>query len=126
MLNNLAAHNGFIMRISLAFVFLWFGVSEIIDPINWVSYLPAFVSSLGIDSNFLVQIHGILLVIISFCLIFKLYLRYAAFLAVLIIMQITFGLLLISKFEINEIVVRDIGILGLAIGIWLQSFKPRK
>ena len=125
MLKNLASHNGFIMRIFLAFVFLWFGVSEIVDPTNWVSYMPAFISDLGMDGNFLVQIHGILLVIVSFCLIFKLFLRYTGLLAVLVMFQIIFGLLLFSKFEINEIVVRDIGILGLAIGVWIGALKNK-
>ena len=119
MLKNLATHNGFIMRIFLAFVFLWFGVSEFADPANWVSYMPSFVSVLGLDANFLVVIHGLFLIVLSFCLIFKLFLRIASFAAILILLQITFGLLVISKFEINEIVVRDIGLLGLAIGIWL-------
>lgn len=122
MLKNLASHNGFIMRIFLAFVLLWFGISEIADPKNWVSYMPTFISSLG-NSNFLVQIHGFILVALSFCLIFKFYLRYTAFLVVLIMLQIIFGLLLISKFEVNEIVVRDIGILGLAIGVWFNELR---
>ena len=114
------------MRIFLAFVFLWFGVSEIVDPANWVSYMPAFFSSLGIDSNFLVQIHGALLVMVSFCFIFKFYLRFIGLVAIMVLLQVTFGLLLINRFEINEIVVRDIGLLGLAIWIWLQSVQPRK
>ena len=125
MLQNLASHNGFIMRIFLAFVFLWFGVSEVMDPANWVSYMPAVVSGLGAEGSLLVQIHGALLVIVSFCLIFKLFLRYTAFIAVLIMLQITFGLLLSSKFEINEIIVRDIGVLGLAIGVWLNAEKDQ-
>lgn len=123
MLRNFAIHNGFIMRIFLAFVFLWFGVSEFVDPQNWVSYMPSFVSSLGLEVNFLVVIHGLFLIVISFCLIFKLFLRFASFLAILILLQITFGLLVISKFEINEVIIRDIGLLGLAIGVWLNTLK---
>lgn len=125
-MQNLASHNGFIMRIFLAFVFLWFGVSEFVNPTNWVSYMPSFVSGLGLDGNFLVVIHGLFLIVISFCLIFKFFLRFTGLLAILILLQITFGLLVISKFEINEIVVRDIGLLGLAIAVWLQSIQPRK
>lgn len=123
MLRSLASHNGFIMRVFLAFVFVWFGISEITDPANWISYMPSFISNWNIDGNFLVQIHGAILVFLSFCLIFKFYLRLTSFLMVLIMLQITFGLFLISKFEPNEIIVRDIGLLGLAVGIWLKELN---
>ena len=123
MLKSLASHSEFIMRIFLAFVFLWFGVSEIVDSNNWVSYMPSFILSLGIGANFLVQIHGVILTAVSICLVFKLFIRFAGFLAIFIMIQLIIGLLIIGKFEINEIVVRDIGILGLAIGVWLNSLK---
>lgn len=121
MLRSLVFHKGFIMRVFLAFVFVWFGISEIADPTNWISYMPSFISNWNTDSNFLVQIHGAVLVFLSFCLVFKFYLRFTSFLMVLVMLQITFGLFLINKFEFNEIIVRDIGLLGLAIGIWLNE-----
>lgn len=126
MLKSLASHNGFIMRVFLAFVFVWFGISEISNPVYFSGYIPSSVSNLGLDENLLIQIHGVFLVFLSFCLIFKFYLRFTGLLAILVLLQIIFGLLLISKFEINEIIVRDIGVLGLAIAVWLQSIKSSK
>ncbi|KKS17340.1 MAG: hypothetical protein UU72_C0003G0001, partial [candidate division WWE3 bacterium GW2011_GWB1_41_6] len=45
-------------------------------------------------------------------------------LSILMLVQIIISLLLISGF--NEIVVRDIGLLGLAVSIWLQSSSSNK
>ena len=123
MLKSLVSHNGFIMRVFLAFVFVWFGISEISNPIHFSGFIPSFVSNLGLDENLLIQIHGVFLVLLSFCLIFKFYLSVTGLLAILILVQIIFGLLIINNFELDDIIVRDIGILGLAIGIWLNTLK---
>mgnify|MGYP001610523478 CR=1 FL=1 len=114
------------MRIFLAFVFVWFGISELSNPTHFSGFVPSSISNLGLDENLLIQIHGAFLVLLSFCLIFKFYLRYTGLLAVFIMLQIIFGLLLINNFELDDIIVRDIAILGLAIGIWLQSIKSSK
>lgn len=35
----------FILRIGLASVFLWFGFSQLVDGVHWVSWVPAWVSA---------------------------------------------------------------------------------
>ncbi|MEK7517501.1 MAG: hypothetical protein AAB583_03040 [Patescibacteria group bacterium] len=123
MVKSLVSHNGFIMRVFLAFVFIWFGISEINNPDNFSGYIPSSFSNLGLDENLLVQIHGGVLVLLSFCLIFKFYLSVTGLLAVLIMIQIIFGLMLVNNFQIDDIIARDIGILGLAIGVWLNALR---
>ena len=123
MVKSLVSHNGFIMRVFLAFVFIWFGISEINNPDNFSGYIPSSFSNLGLDENLLVQIHGGVLVLLSFCLIFKFYLSVTGLLAILIMIQIIFGLMLVNNFQIDDIIARDIGILGLAIGVWLNALR---
>lgn len=111
-----------VMRISLAFVFGWFGISEVFNPVYFSGYIPPFVKVLPFFSpNLFIQTHGVILTLLSICLIFKFHLRLTGILNILMLMQITGGLLLVSGF--NEIVVRDIGLVGLALAIWLHSLK---
>lgn len=122
---GLAEKYPLVMRISLAFVFGWFGISEIINPVYFSGYVPPFITSLPIfNPNLFIQTHGVVLTLLSLCLIFKFHLRLTGILNILMLMQITGSLLLISGF--NEIVVRDIGLLGLAISIWLYEIKKYK
>ena len=111
------------MRASLAFVFVWFGVSEIVNPTYFRGYIPQFVSSLGFDNDLLIQIHGVLLVFLYVCLVFKIYIRFMSLAAVFVLGFIILGLLLTPDMGFNEIVVRDIGLLGLALAIWLNENK---
>lgn len=113
------------MRLSLAFVFGWFGISEILNPVYFSGYIPPFAKTLPFfNLNLFIQTHGVILALLSICLIFKFHLRLTGILNILMLMQIIGGLLLISGF--NEIVVRDIGLLGLAISIWLNEKTQKK
>lgn len=122
MLHKFAKHYPLVMRLSLFFVFIWFGISEIVNPVYFSGYIPAFVRALPFfNSNLFIQTHGAVLTLLSLCLIFKFYLRITGILNILMLMQIIGSLLLISGF--NEIVVRDIGLLGLATSIWLYEIR---
>lgn len=113
------------MRLSLAFVFGWFGISEIINPAYFSGYLPPFVTSLPFfNSNLFIQIHGAVLTLLSLCLVFKFHLRLIGILNILVLLQIIISLLLISGF--NEIAARDIGLFGLALSVWLYEIKIQK
>jgi len=114
-----------VMRISLAFVFGWFGISEIFNPVYFSGYIPPFVRALPFfNPNLFIQTHGVVLTLLSLCLVLKFYLRITGILNILMLMQLIIGLLLISGF--SEIVVRDIGLLGLATSIWLYEITQEK
>lgn len=113
------------MRLSLAFVFGWFGISEIFNPVYFSGYVPPFMSSLPFfNLNLLIQVHGVILTLLSFCLIFRFHLRIAGIINVLMLAQIIGGLLLTQGY--NEIVVRDLGLFGLALSIWFYEIKKQE
>jgi hypothetical protein len=121
-INYFAKHCSIVMRGSLGFVFLWFGISEITDPLYWSGYVPPLVVQLSpFDIGIFVQMHGIVLSLLALALFFKFHIRYTGFLSIGVLLAIIGGLVMASGF--NEIVVRDIGLLGLAIAIWLQDFS---
>lgn len=124
-LKKLRNHYPLIMRGFLGFVFLWFGANEVLDPAYWSGYVPpVIVKTAPLDVFVLVQIHGIWLLILSLTLFFRFYLHAFGLLAMLTLLSIIGGLIMIDGF--NEIVVRDIGLLGLATSIWLQNIDSTK
>lgn len=109
----------------MAFVFAWFGISEIINPRYWSGYIPQIaIELLPIPVLSFVQGHGAILVFLAVCFLFGFYLRYIGVLALLVLLLIIIGLINMNGFD--EIVVRDIGLFGLALGIWLKSFSSEK
>jgi len=124
-LKKLSAYYPLVMRLSLAFVLGWFGVSEIIDPRYWSGYVPPMIvktAPLGIF--ILVQIHGLLLVILSLTLFLRFRLRIFGLLIIFTLLSIIGGLISMNGFD--EIVVRDIGLFGLALSIWLYEIKEEQ
>ena len=123
-LKKLANHYPLIMRGFLGFVLLWFGVNEVLDPRYWIGYVPPMiVKTTPLDVFILVQIHGIWLLILSLTLFFRFYLHVFGLLAMLTLLSIIGGLIMINGF--NEVVVRDIGLSGLALSVWLYSLKNK-
>lgn len=119
---NLSNHYELIMRVSLGFVFLWFGINEIIDPRYWSGYVPQMARELlPIPILPFVQGHGLVLVILGACLLIKFQLKHVGALAILVLLSIIGGLISMNGFD--EIVVRDIGLLGLALAIWFHAIK---
>ena len=113
-----------VMRLSLTFVFAWFGINEIIDPRYWSGYVPEMAREfLPIPILPLVQGHGAALTFLAICFLFRFKLRYTGILAMLVLLSIIVGLLQTNGFD--EIVVRDIGILGLALSVWLYEVRRK-
>lgn len=96
-----------VARIGVSFVFLVFGVWEIIQPGYWTGFVPRFLESL--DLFLLVRFHGIILLIIGTGILSGFYIKKFAIAASLILLSIIFSLLV--NFGFNDIVVRDIVIL---------------
>lgn len=123
-LKKIAGKYPLVMRGFLGFVLLWFGVNEILDPRYWSGYVPPLVGSFfPFEVNFFVQIHGVLLSLLALSLFFKFYIRYTGLITLGVLFSIIFGLIMIDGF--TEIVVRDIGLFGLALAIWFHSLKDQ-
>lgn len=121
-IKKLADKYPLVMRTFLGFVLLWFGISEILNPRYWSGYVAQIAIELfPIPILPLVQGHGIALVFLGICFFVRFKLRYTGALALLVLLSIIGGLISMNGFD--EIVVRDIGLFGLALAIWLRSFK---
>lgn len=123
-LKKLADKYPLVMRTFLGFVFAWFGISEVLNPRYWSGYVPQVLREiLPIPILPLVQGHGAVLTFLAICFLFRFKLRYTGILAMLVLLSIIGGLISMNGFD--EIVVRDIGIFGLAVSIWLQEIREK-
>lgn len=107
-----------ILSWSLAFVVIWFGVTEIMHPAEWAVFVPSFVAGVAPAAT-LVTVHGFLLFVLSLALIFNFYRRVAAIIVAIILLEIIFNFL--QKGGLNPIVVRDIGLFGAALALSFRN-----
>lgn len=101
---------------ALAIVVLWFGVSEIITPTPWESFVPGFFGE-GPLIPVLVVIHGIILVICGIMFLFNFHRRIAAAAVTLLIFESIVDTIIGSG--ITDIAIRDVGLFGAALALWM-------
>jgi hypothetical protein len=94
-------------------VFAWFGYHELVDPRLWTGYVPV-VSATSTASVVLVLAHGVLLCVLAVALVVGVAPRAAGAIGALLMVEIVVSLAVTG---INDIVVRDIGVLGLAVAV---------
>ena len=103
-----------VARILLGAVLLWFGVSEIRSPALWTGYVPLVSPTSGLAVD-LVAAHGVILFLMAVALIFGIAPRISAMLAALLLLEIFVSL--IASHGLNDIAMRDLGVLGLALAV---------
>ncbi len=110
-----------VIRISLALVYLWFGVSKFIQPQHWIdAWMPPWaqhgVQAIGMSPANAMFLIGLFEVLVAISLATGFFMRWFAAAA------IVFLLMVLIATGFNEIVVRDIGLIGAltALVIWPQ------
>ncbi len=106
------------LRIGLAFVFLYAGISAFINPNSWVGFIP----NIGnfITKAILLQVHSIINIILSIWLLSNKKIFYVSIISSIFL----FGIII---FNLNslEIVFRDVAILLMAIALCVSSWEKR-
>ena len=107
------------LRISLAIVFLWFGIDKFVHPQYWLdAWVPrsvlnvlAFIKISGRD---FIYINGVFEILVGISLLANLFTKVFSSIAIVFLM----GVLVVHGF--NEVIIRDIAMIGafLAIIFW--------
>jgi len=105
----------FILRIGLAFVFLYAGIASLCDPSSWIGYLPQFLRIDSWESPLLVLLSIIQIALGSWLFTGK-FRRLSAGCAALMLAGI-----IVSNMNILDVVFRDIGLFTAAVA--LASFS---
>jgi len=107
-----------ILSWALAFVIVWFGFHELLQPADWVVFVPTLFGN-GSFATDLIYVHGIVLIISALCLVLDYHRRIVSGLLVLILAEIVIEL--ISTSGLSDMAVRDIGLFGMALANSLKS-----
>ena len=96
-----------VLRLGLAGLFLWFGISQIMAPAEWIAWVPTWVPDFsGMDAQTIVLLNGGFEVVGGILLLFGLFVRWAA-------LFLGFHLLVIAY----EVGYNDIGIRDAALAV---------
>lgn len=99
------------IRLALAFVFIWFGIDKFIHPEYWANaWLPetvsAFMGKFGVSPVDFMYLNGIVEILIGASLLLNVFIGTFSVIAIIFLI----GVMVFHGF--NEIIVRDIGLIG--------------
>lgn len=111
--NKLIQFSPIFLRYSMALLFLWFGINQLLHAQMWVSWLPSWLGSLPIQATSFIYLNGTFETIFGFFLALGLFTRLSALLLSLHLFGIAFTI------GYNDIGVRDF---CLALGTMAVAF----
>ncbi len=110
-------HVPVVMRFGLAIVFGWFGIDKFLNVANWYGWIPGWLPAMPQDM--LLYALGAIEVVLALMLIGGRFVRLAGLLCAIFLLAI------VLSFGINEITIRDIGLIALALALAMMP-EPRK
>lgn len=108
-----------LLRIGLAFTFLYAAIASFIEPDAWIGYLPIFLRHL-IPATFLLNGFSIVEILLSLWLLSGKFLLYSSLLATLMLVGI-----ILFNFGAFDIVFRDVAILFLATALMVIGYDQQ-
>ncbi len=107
-----------VLRIGLAAVFFWFGIDKFFHPVYWLNaWVPAglvgFLIKFGVSGVQFVYLQGVFEVLIGLSLVTKVFIKFFSLVGVI------FLIVVIAVIGFDEIAVRDIGLIGALLSVFL-------
>lgn len=109
-----------LLRLGVAFAFLFPPVNAVIDPYSWIGYFPSFVKGLPLDEMVVLHVFGVIEVIIGLWLLWGRRLFVPSVVATVL-------LVLIVLFNIGDfqVLFRDLSIAAMALALAVLH-RPQK
>jgi uncharacterized membrane protein YphA (DoxX/SURF4 family) len=114
-LNRYASYAPVVLRIGIAFVFIWFGISALTNTDMWIRLVPEWALNIAPAAT-LVKMHGLVELLFGAMLAFGIYARLSAFILLLSILN---TLTLVS----GAIFIRDVGLAVALVSLMLQPYR---
>lgn len=110
--NRFSKYGPLLLRVGLAFVFIFAGVAALSNPSNWIGYIPAWVSNtLPFPAEIFLKIHASADILIGVLLLLGLWIRWVALAGALFLLSI------VIFYGVDEVTFRDIGLIGALLSI---------
>lgn len=109
-----------VLRIGVAFSFLYPPIDALLDPYSWLGYFPAFMRGY-VPDMVLLHSFGIFEVVIALWILSGVRIRYPSIIAALVLCAIVF-------FDSNNfsVLFRDLSIAAAALSLALFSWSPQR
>jgi hypothetical protein len=112
-----------VMRLALGFALGWFGIQELHKPSDWAVFVPNFVAHRYPGQvEHLVVLHGFLLLLAACAIGLGVCYLLGSLLAVGMLSEVVLGLW-VDGGGISDVLIRDIGLLGLGIAVALDPVR---
>jgi uncharacterized membrane protein YphA (DoxX/SURF4 family) len=102
-----------LLRVSMAGIIIWFGVSQLTDPNSWLGFLPTWTATLPISQTALVYLNGWFELTFGLSLLLGFYTRFVALLLALHLLDIAYIV------GYNAIGIRDLGLALATVSVFL-------
>jgi len=102
----------FILRIGLAFAFLYPAVAAFLEPVAWIGYFPQFVKDIIPNETLLLNLFGLTEVVIALWLLWGKYIFYPSVIAAVMLVTIV-----IFNWGGLDVVFRDLSIVAMAVAL---------
>jgi len=102
----------FLLRLAISLVFIWFGINQLGNIENFLSYLPNFILTSNF-TNIIVIFNGVFELIFGILLLIGLFTRFTALILSINLLTIAIGL------GYNDIFIRDLGLTLATFSIFL-------
>lgn len=113
---NLTLFAPVILRVGMSALFLWFGASQIMDPVSWVGFVPqSIIDMTGLAATTLVYMNATFEIVFGSALLLGFFTRWAAFFLALHLIDITYIV------GLDAIGMRDAGLAVAATAVWLYG-----
>lgn len=109
-----------ILRLGIAFSFIYAAVFAFVNPTNWIGYIPDFLT-FGLDKIIFLKIHSVLDLILGLWLLSGRKVFYSSIVSAVVL----FGIVILN-FGQMEVVFRDVSILLAAVALAMMSYENGK
>ena len=104
--------SGCILRVGLAIVLFWFGISQILDPSKWVFFIPEWVVNISpFSAELIVLLNGGVELVLGAFLLFGIFVRVSALIVALHLLGIAISL------GNSPSAIRDLGLAFMALAL---------
>lgn len=118
-MQKLIKYRHLVLRLGLAFVLIYAGISIIRNPGDWIGFVPEWMEKI-VSRELFLTIHAYFEVMLGLAAIFNFWPR------VLYLVTALDMLSILVFYGIDAVSFRDVGLLALAFGLWLDSMNESR
>ncbi len=112
----------FLVRLAISFIFIVFGIWEILVPVYWAPFIPDFVEAI-LNPLFATRLHGLVLLVLGVLTLISYRKKVIAPLTSLTLLSVCVSVFLFSGF--SDLLVRDIVIFICSLSLLFDTESPK-